>query len=230
MLDAILNGSHTMAQFNIPELGGSGQWMQGGMTMVGDMFNSGLKTTVNNLCHDLSVLINQQDIFVKSEASTRGNGGYSSSWWPSEWGAPSSSGSQNNMRYAYFSAINRLALNNQGNITTYDTLHHQISGFSQQQGNSQSVVFTSQFGTVDVRQLPLINGDVPKTATPTPERIEETIVVEEPVHRSIPSNSPTRDDSSDIFNKIERLSELYKKGILNEAEFNAKKKELLERL
>jgi hypothetical protein len=42
MLFAVSNGGGTMAQFNVPELGGSGQWMQGGMTMVGDMFNYGL--------------------------------------------------------------------------------------------------------------------------------------------------------------------------------------------
>ena len=41
MLDAVNNGGGTMAQFSIPELGG-GQWMQGGMTMCGDMFNHGL--------------------------------------------------------------------------------------------------------------------------------------------------------------------------------------------
>ena len=47
MLVAVNNGGCSMAQFNCPELGGSGQWMQGGMTMVGDMFNMGLKNTVD---------------------------------------------------------------------------------------------------------------------------------------------------------------------------------------
>ena len=37
MLSAVSAGGGTMAQFYIPELGGGGQWMQGGMTMVGDM-------------------------------------------------------------------------------------------------------------------------------------------------------------------------------------------------
>jgi hypothetical protein len=35
----LMSSNGSMAQFNIPELGGGGQWMQGGMTMVGDMFN-----------------------------------------------------------------------------------------------------------------------------------------------------------------------------------------------
>ena len=40
MLVAVNNGNGSMAQFNCPELGGGGQWMRGGMTMVGDMFNT----------------------------------------------------------------------------------------------------------------------------------------------------------------------------------------------
>jgi len=54
MLISVNNGGGTMAQFNCPELGGSGQWMQGGMTMVGDMFNYGLQSKVVNLCNELS--------------------------------------------------------------------------------------------------------------------------------------------------------------------------------
>jgi hypothetical protein len=38
-----------MAQFNHPEFAGSGQWMQGGMLMLGDMFNHALKGRVDAL-------------------------------------------------------------------------------------------------------------------------------------------------------------------------------------
>jgi len=222
MLEAIMNGSHTMAQFNIPELGGSGQWMQGGMIMVGDMFNNGLKTTVNNLCQDLSTLINQQTIFIEEDTSQKEQGGNTSNWWPSEWGTPSSSGSQNNMRYAYFSAIHRLALNNQGSITTYNTLDHQISGFSQQQGSNQSVQFTSQFGKVDIRELPLITGNI----------VQQTEVAAPTASVKTTALNPllANDNSADIFNKIEQLAKLHEKGILSEVEFSEKKKELLDRL
>src|SRR5579872_4612295 len=44
MLFAVSAGNGTMAQFYHVELGGGGQWMRGGMTMVGDMFNHGLKS------------------------------------------------------------------------------------------------------------------------------------------------------------------------------------------
>jgi hypothetical protein len=43
LLQSVINGNGSMAQFNHPEFGGSGQWMRGGMIMLGDMFNNSLK-------------------------------------------------------------------------------------------------------------------------------------------------------------------------------------------
>jgi hypothetical protein len=63
MLVAVNNGGGTMAQFNCPELGGSGQWMRGGMTIVGDMFNHGLKAAVDNLCNELASALAREQIF-----------------------------------------------------------------------------------------------------------------------------------------------------------------------
>ena len=45
--------------------------MQGGMTMVGDMFNHGLKAKVDNLCTELSRLLAQQP-FVPPAPAIRG--------------------------------------------------------------------------------------------------------------------------------------------------------------
>jgi hypothetical protein len=56
LLQALVNTNGNMAQFNHWELGGGGQWMRGGMTMVGDMFNYGLKSKVYGLCSELSQL------------------------------------------------------------------------------------------------------------------------------------------------------------------------------
>ena len=70
MLQAVVNGNGSMAQFSHPELGGSGQWMRGGMTMVGDMFNYGLKSKVDGLCSELSQLLGQQP-FVPPPASVQ---------------------------------------------------------------------------------------------------------------------------------------------------------------
>ncbi len=41
LLGALARSHGAQAQFNHPELGGMGQWSEGGMIMIGDMFNSG---------------------------------------------------------------------------------------------------------------------------------------------------------------------------------------------
>jgi hypothetical protein len=41
--------------------------------------------------------------------------------------------------------------------TTSVTLDHQIGGFSQQQGSGGSILFTSQFGTVNLSSLPVVS-------------------------------------------------------------------------
>src|SRR5437870_8613561 len=57
LLQALVHGHGTMAQFDHPELGGRGQWMPGGMVMVGDIFNQALKVTVDGLCVALAALL-----------------------------------------------------------------------------------------------------------------------------------------------------------------------------
>ena len=54
VFDALAAGGGRMAQFNHPDLGGMGQWSQGGMTQVGDMFNQTLKERVGALCATLA--------------------------------------------------------------------------------------------------------------------------------------------------------------------------------
>ena len=39
LLRALIEGNGSQAQFNHPDFGGMGQWSQGGLIMVGDMFN-----------------------------------------------------------------------------------------------------------------------------------------------------------------------------------------------
>ena len=57
LLDALTRGGGAQAQFHHPDLGGMGQWSQGGMIMVGDMFNQGLKGRVDRLCNALAALL-----------------------------------------------------------------------------------------------------------------------------------------------------------------------------
>ncbi|MCI4661636.1 MAG: SHOCT domain-containing protein [Neomegalonema sp.] len=160
MARSVNAGGGTMAQFNIPELGGSGQWMAGGMTMVGDMFNSGLQSTVSNLCTELSNAM-MQTVFFEAPRAASGQG-FAQNWWPAELGSPSSSGGQNQMRYAYFPSTHRVAvdLGNGSPIIVLDTLDHQIGGFGQQQqGGSDpfyGVSFSSQYGQFALSSLPRI--------------------------------------------------------------------------
>jgi hypothetical protein len=65
MLDALIKGNGTMAQFNHPEFAGPGQWMRGGMTMVSDMFNDRLKARIDALCLDLSAVLTSEPGLIR---------------------------------------------------------------------------------------------------------------------------------------------------------------------
>ena len=227
MLYAVMNGNGTMAQFNHPELGGGGQWMQGGMTMVGDMFNYGLKAKVDGLCVDLSNLLGSQQpaIFMPSTRS-QGN----RNWWPDDLGIASSTGGQNNVRYAYFPTSCRLAVDINGQVSIYNTLDHQIGGVSQQQGNNSSLTFSSQYGTVHIEQLPLISVNGVTPAPPPMQQTQPPAQPPMPAPAAYQENRSTDTSGNDIFALIERLADLKQKGIINDDEFATKKAELLQRL
>ncbi len=74
-------------------------------------------------------------------------------WWPDDLGTPSSSGSQNDIRYAVFPDKQRLAIERGGKTELYDSGDHKISGVAQQQGDSRSLAFSSQKGDVKPEQL-----------------------------------------------------------------------------
>ncbi|MDO6761336.1 SHOCT domain-containing protein [Tamlana sp. 2_MG-2023] len=229
----------TMAQFYLPELGGGGQWMQGGMTMVGDMFNNQLRSLVDGLCNDLSNLIGQGAIQYKPLPKIKNADGSQSSgtnWW-GDLGFPNSTGSQNGTSYAIFNGINRLAIQENGKVTVFDTLDHQIGGVGQQQGGNYSVSFSSQYGNVNLSTLPIVSGN-PNNQNNLNNQVETIQSIQEPniedptnneIKREIQNTTQT-DFEEDIFAKIEKLASLKDKGILSEDEFTSKKTELLSRL
>lgn len=233
MLVAVNNGGSTMAQFNCPELGGSGQWMRGGMTMVGDMFNNGLKMTVDNLCNDLANALANNQMFPVVKAGTPG----SNQWWPANLGAPFSSGSQNNTRYAIFSK--RLAVELNGQVTVYDTLDNNIGGVSQQQGGNNSLTFSSQYGTIAVSSLPIVSGSGSNNSTNTqPPPANFAKPAPQPFlqpqkttgDQFKPLNNGSTGSSDEILALIEKLAQLKGAGVLSENEYETKKSELLARL
>jgi hypothetical protein len=74
-------------------------------------------------------------------------------WWPSSLGQPAASGSQNDVRFAFFPDKRRLLVEKNGRVTTYDTGDHQISGVSQHDGTEHTLTFTGWGGSVELSQL-----------------------------------------------------------------------------
>jgi hypothetical protein len=276
MVVAVLNGNGQMAQFSHPELGGSGQWMRGGMIMIGDMFNNYLKGRIDSLCNEISNTLGQigfQSVGSFQSQTQSGSGnqhqatggihGQSSlfvpdpeqNWWPQELGTPSALGSQNQIKYAYFSGARRLAVQTGKSVWIYDTQDHQIGGFSQQQGTGGSITFSSQFGTVNLLALPVVTRDgvaVPKATEPmSPAAIPQTSTrIDSNLQSTTPSNATSNDSSNapasaaaamtsndgtspkglEIIAMIEKLADIHHRGFLSDEEFSQKKKELLSRL
>jgi hypothetical protein len=246
MLFALHVGGGTMAQFSIPELGGSGQWMQGGMTMVGgNMFDNALKARVDALCSELAQLLATTSVFPPSTFT-------SANWWPANLGVPSAAGGQNNVRYAIFPSTRRLAIQINGVTKVFDTGEHHIGGVQQQQqgGGYGSVSFTSQFGTFDVSSLAELGTQrVAETpaAAPSPKH-QSQYQSDRPAaqHQSQYQSGPAPQfapqtqapepvsgasgDAEAIVAAIESLAGLHQRGILSDEEFAAKKAELLARL
>jgi hypothetical protein len=253
MLFALRSGGGTMAQFDIPELGGSGQWMRGGMTMVGNMFDNALKARVDALCNELVQLLATTTVFPPTPTHSQAAGLAGAGWWPADLGIPSSSGAQNNVRYAFFPSTHRLAIQIDGVTRVFDTGNHRIGGVQQQQGGGYgSVSFTSQFGTFGVLTLQELgtqqaaetptaaggpqfqsqyqSGPAPHFATTTPTAATpeaETPAAETPTGKHA---SGASDDSAAILAAIESLAGLHQRGILSDEEFANKKAELLNRL
>ena len=250
MLQALIHGNGTMAQFNHPEFGGAGQWMQGGMTMVSDMFNHALKSRVEGLCRALAHLLSSSPSQLtrppQSQSQQQGGSfpssghrpsdpvslfvppepGRSGHWWPDELGTPSSTGAQNNVRYAHFAQTRRLAIEVNGHVTVYDTLDHHISGFSQQQSVGSSLRFSSQHGLVDVAQLPVITSD----AIGADNRLQPAPVAAPESPAAQAGSAQPSAPEVDIFTAIEKLGALKAQGLLTEEEFANKKADLLSRL
>jgi hypothetical protein len=165
--------------------------------------------------------------------------GSSSDWWGSDLRWPNSTGAQNGVRYAYFAQARRLAIEVNGRVTIYDTLDHQIGGFSQQQSYGGSLSFNSQYGLIDVARLPVVSVDgvaqAAQSNQPAPApgaQAPAQSPAPAPAQPNMPPQQANTDlaASADIFAMIDRLADLRSRNILSDAEFEAKKTELLARL
>jgi hypothetical protein len=116
-----------------------------------------------------------------------------------------------------------------------------------------TLAFTSQHGPFTVESLPLIGAFPAATPTPPPRATgpaadSELPRPQAPAHAAAPTRPPvappspaaasvppapttaTRTDADAVLATLERLGELHQRGILTDAEFAAKKAELLARL
>ena len=241
MLAAIVSGGGEMAQFDHPEFGGPGQWMRGGLLMLADPSDQELKARVERLCNALAEWVARgalsgrdagfqrqsqtsagitavQDSREGAEAlrdepapGVRASSASDMRWWPEALGEADSTGAQNDVRYAWFPESKRLAVERDGKVTVYDTGDHRIGGFSQQQGGRGRLAFSSQHGVFDVHDLAVV-GDQPSRPESRPHAPAATT------------------ESFDPFVAIEKLAQLHARGILGDDEFQAKKRELLERI
>lgn len=160
ILQALRSGGGSMAQFSHPDFGGMSQWSPG-MTMVGDMFNTGIKSRLDAVCTELAAHVAEtasvdpgrgREIDAVSYRSMK----QGSDWWPADLGTPGSVGSQNDMKYAVFPASRRLAIKDGDHLQVYDTGNHRIHGVAQAQSTDQTLTFSSQDGLVRVKDLPKV--------------------------------------------------------------------------
>ena len=185
LLRALVAGNGAMAQFSHPELGGMGQWSQGGMTMVGDMFNRDSRpgSTGSALsCRACGAASRRRPPIATSRrprAARVGRaafslfvpaaGGSSSNWWPADLGCPEPRAPRTTCAMPVSPSARRLAIQIGGRVTVYDTQDHQVGGFSQQQGPGSSLTFTSQSGLVRVADLPIVP-DAGAASTPADQQ------------------------------------------------------------
>lgn len=254
MLNAVAAGGGRAAQFDHPEFGGMGQWFSGGMVMIGRMGDYGLQARVSALCEDLSASLS--DLLPRKAAGSAASEGWgwaSNQWWPEGLGHPSSVGSQNATRYAWFPQSRRLAVETNGRLALYDTGEHVITGASQQQSGTSRFRFSGPHGDIaledlvpvepapsasrdhDEHQEPAASAPPPSTPAPTPAPASAVEPVAPPVQQPMrdPEPPPTPTPSpgpTDILTTLERLAELHRKGVLTDDEFSKKKAELLARL
>jgi hypothetical protein len=156
ILQALRSGGG-MAQFSHPDFGGMSQWSPG-MTMVGDMFNTSLKSKLDAVCTELAAYVAENPSTERGRSHGVSEVSYRSSrqgsdWWPGDLGTPGAVGAQNDLQYAVFPGARRLAIKDGAHIDIYDTGDHRIFGVGQSQSTDRTLTFTSQDGLVRLSDL-----------------------------------------------------------------------------
>jgi hypothetical protein len=232
MMRSITRGGGRMAQFDHPEFGGAGQWMRGGMLMIGDFANHDLHARVARLCEAVAEAVASRPSreatgFIQRQTQAVGDAAHfddqraAGAWWPASLGVPDTSGLQDGMRYAWFADARRLVIDRDGVLTTYDTGDHRIAGVSQQQGARRTLEFASQGGPVDLADLPVVG-------PPTEPGAKAKVDGQQP--SPVATTRSQVGSNLDPLQAIEMLAALHARGVLTDEEFAKKKEELLARI
>jgi hypothetical protein len=255
MLDAVMNGNGGMAQFSHPEFGGSGQWMRGGMTMVGDMFNNGLKNRVDSLCYDLSSLVASQPgliqtgTFQSQNQGAQQQGGWSNNQ-QQQTGAgpigpvslfvpPPGGGQSGNWWPADLGWPNSTGAQNNVRYAYFAQsrrLAIDVNGTvtvydtldNQIGGFSQQQSYGGSFTFSS--QYGLVDVASLPVISVNGRASQQPAPVYDPPATVAAQNWAPSGAEADIFGTIQKLGDLRSKGLLTDDEFNAKKAELLSRL
>jgi hypothetical protein len=255
MLQAVMNGNGSMAQFSHPEFGGSGQWMSGGMTMIGDMFNNGLKNSVANLAQELANLAAGQPGLLRAGSfQSQSQGGqyqggqaqYQGGQYQGGQGGSADTaslfvpGSGGDGQWWPADLGSPTAAGLQNNIRyAYFAWPRRLAIDL----NGQVTVYDTldhQIGGISQQQS--VGGSLTFTSQYGTVRVADLPVISVDGHLPGPQGpgpgqAPVASawqaapaQHPDVFAAIERLAELRGRGILSEEEFAAKKAELLARL
>lgn len=260
MRRSVERGGGSMAQFDHAEFGGPGQWMRGGLLMIGSR-DRALERRVGALCERLATNVTGRSLGPDAAGPPTGADA-EHSWYPTALGVPTISGSQNALRYAWFAGSRRLAIDDGRRVTIRDTGSLRIGGVAQAQGASDSLTFTSQSGPVDLAQLPVVDGEAatPHDRADGAKRDRADTALDDHTDATT-RDAPTRagagahgepdgetadppsraaDDralatrpaplAADPFVALEKLAALHARGIVDASEFAAKKAELLKRI
>jgi len=160
------------AQFNHPELGGSGQWMPG-MLMIHAAADRQLRARVEGLLDEVAAVVRGSDTAAPAAlardpnappALSRVDMPAGESWWPAAYGDPAGHGCQSGIRYAWFPGRRCVLVQVGSRIDCYDTADHQVRGVGQtsassaqaQQGQSSRLVLSTAGGEIPLESLPCI--------------------------------------------------------------------------
>lgn len=214
LAEAIAAGAGDMAMFDHAAFGGPGQWMRGGLILTSRPEDTILTHRIEALCNALS---EHERVSASDRAPAESWSGVADTMaqtdttamdarWPAELGTPDATGSADGLSYAYFRSAERLAIRERGRLMLYDTRGADIIGIAQSQtGGTSETVFTTPEGKLSLAEL-------------------------SPVDTLPASTDGQPTDHDTILDTLERLGTLHAQGVLTDAEFMAKKQELLARL